>query len=205
MKRKMFLSMMAAASVLLVHAAENVKIQDISVDVGNQPTKKSVSFPLLEKQPGKIPVLKARIFYNRPAKLGRGWSNAMQLFLNNRKLTAKTFSGKARLLRREAMKTTVGKEPCQWYNQSCWLVMFGTGDEKEIDPRIQNNREEGFWYYFDISDIVNYTDSQKAKENQLLVGCLLKLKHVKNINTPLTLKDIEIVYLDESEADQLRK
>lgn len=205
MKRKMILSMMAVASVLLVHAAENVKIQDISVDVGNQPTKKIASFPLLEKKSGKIPVLKARIFYNRPIKLGRGWSNAMQLFLNNRKLTAKTLFGKARLLRRDAMKTTVEKVPRPWYDKSCWLVMFGTGDKEEIDPRIQNNREEGFWYYFDISDIVNYTGSPKAKGNQLLVGCLLLLKHVKNINTPLTLKDIEIIYLDEAEADQLRK
>ena len=201
MKRKMILSMMAVASVLLVHAAENVKIQDISVDVGNQPTKKITSFPLLEKKSGKIPVLKARIFYNRPIKLGRGWSNAMQLFLNNRKLTAKTLDGKIRLLRREALKATVEKEPRQWYGNTGWLVMFGNGSG-EIDKRIQNNREEGFWYYFDISDTVNYTDSQKAKENQLLVCCLLKLKAV---NTPLTLKDIEIIYLDEAEADQLRK
>lgn len=202
MNRKMILSLMSVTSILLVHAVENVKIPDIAVDVGKQPTKKSVSFPLLEKQPGKIPVLKARIFYARP--ISRGWNNTMMLFLNNRKLTAKTLSGKIRLLRREALESTVEKAPRQWYGNSGWLVMFGSGSE-EIDSRIQNNRDEGFWYYFDISDTVNYTDSPKAKGNQLLVGCLLLLKHVNNINTPLTLKDIEIVYLDEAEADQLRK
>lgn len=193
---------MAVTSILLVHAVENVKIPDIAVDVGKQPTKKSVSFPLLEKQPGKIPVLKARIFYARP--ISRGWNNAMMLFMNNRKLTGKTLSGKIRLLRREALESTVEKEPRKWYGNPGWLVMFGSGSG-EIDSRIQNNREEGFWYYFDISDTVNYTDSRKAKENQLLAGCLLKLKDVNNINTPLTLKDIEIIYLDEAEADQLRK
>ena len=193
---------MAAASVLMVHAAENVKIPDVSVDVENQPTKGSVSFPLLEKKQGKIPVLKARIFY--ALQYARGWNNAMQLFLNNRKLTGKTLSGKVRLLRREALKATVEKEPRKWYGNPGWLVMFGSGSG-EVDSRIQNNREEGFWYYFDISDTVNYTGSQKAKENQLLVGCLLRLKSVNNINTPLTLKDIEIIYLDEAEADQLRK
>ncbi|MBO4632073.1 MAG: hypothetical protein J5858_09135 [Lentisphaeria bacterium] len=202
MKRKMILSMMVTVSILLVQAAENVKIPDIAVDVENQPTKGSVSFPLLEKKPGRIPVLKARIFYDRP--VGRGWNNAMQLFLNNRKLTGKTLSGKVRLLRREALKATVEKEPRKWYGNPGWLVMFGSGSG-EVDSRIQNNREEGFWYYFDISDTVNYTGSQKAKENQLLVGCLLRLKSVNNINTPLTLKDIEIVYLDEAEADQMRK
>ena len=202
MNRKMISGMIAAASILLVHAAENVKIPELAVDVGNQPTKGSVSFPLLKKEPGKIPVLKARIFYALPS--GRGWNNAMMLFLNNRKLTGKTLSGKNRLFRREALKSKVEKEPRKWYGNPGWLVMFGTGSD-EIDPRIENNREEGFWYYFDISDTVNYTGSQKAKENQLLVGCLMKLKSVKNINTPLTLKDIEIVYLDEAEADQLRK
>ena len=147
-------------------------------------------------------MLKARIFYARP--ISRGWNNTMLLFLNNKKLTGKTLFGKIRLLRREALKATVEKEPRQWYGNSGWLVMFGPGSG-EIDKRIQNNREEGFWYYFDISDTVNYTDSQNAKENQLLVGCLLKLKSENSINTPLTLNDIEILYMDEVEADQLRK
>jgi len=198
MNRKMIFSMMMTATILLVYAEENVKIPDIAVDIGKQSTKRSVSFPLLEKKPGKIPVLKARIFYDFPK--GSGWGNGMLLFLNNKKLTAKTLDGKIRLLRREALKATVEKQPRKWYGNTGWLVMFGTGTG-EIDKRIQNNRKEGFWYYFDISDTVNYTGSQKAKENQLLVGCLLKLK---SVNTPLTLKDIEILYLDEAEADQLR-
>ena len=198
MNKKISLSVLLFSALLL--SGSEIKIPEISLDLSNKPQQKSVDFPLVEKKAAQIPVLKARIYFN--VKTRRGWNNTMQLFLNNRKLTSITRFGKQRLLRREAMRTVKSSVPRQWYSNSGWLVMFGPG-EGEIDSRIQNNRQEGYWYYFDISDLVHYIGDNKAKSNQFLVGCLLTLKLV-NVNTPLTLKDIEIIYLDETKADQFR-
>lgn len=200
--KNIFIFSLLASAVLTLSGADRVVIGDFSADLEKKVLKKKITFPLLEKKQGKIPVLKARIFFE--TKTPQGWNNTVQLFLNNRKMTARTLFDKERLLRREAMQFKKGKTTRSWYRNSGWLIMYGPGSG-EVDSRILNNRQEGYWYYFDISDSVNYKGKPGAKENVLLAGCTLTLSMTGNRNTPMTFKDVQIIYMDSAEADKARK
>ena len=156
-----------------------------------------VKFPLLPRRPGKIPVLKARIFYEK--EKNGGGSYTVSLFLNVHKMSGRTYGGKQRLLRLSPPADAADKangRTARWY-RSGWFVMYGTGSGK-TDDRILKTADGGWLYYFDISDLVKYTDTEsEIKENHFQIAAYKKL--------PLKLRDMEIIYLTESEADAKRK
>ena len=180
--------------------AETIRLSSVELEAGEKIATDIVHFPLLQRLPGKVPVLKARIFYDKPKP--EGWNYAVSLFLNVRKMSVMTYGGKKRLLRSNMPETASEsgeKEIVSWY-RSGWLVMMGPGTGV-MDARLPQLNDEGWWYFFDISDLANYTDTECASgENLLQIGCYSQAG--KRL---LKCLDMEIVYLDEEVADQMRK
>ncbi|MBO4511475.1 MAG: hypothetical protein J5746_01800, partial [Victivallales bacterium] len=79
-----------------------------------------------------------------------------------------------------------------------------------MDSRIITPRDEAYWYYLDISDVVNYIEYglddriQSAKDNNLVLLNGLTLRLAGELNHSLTFKDMEIIYLPEDEAARQR-
>ncbi|MBR7143784.1 MAG: beta-galactosidase trimerization domain-containing protein [Lentisphaeria bacterium] len=189
-------------------ASSNVKLPDIVLPNGEQAVSKTVKFPAIKKVDGQTAVLKFRLFFDR--NITGGWNNTATMALNGQQLTRFTAAGEERLLRRgRNMLITDGT--VDWWNKSSGLLtMFGPG-KGEVDSRIIAPREEGFWYYLDISDIVNYIELglddriESAVENvfQLNNG-LTKALAGRTLDVPLTFKDAEIIYINTAKAAKLR-
>ena len=80
--------------------------------------------------------------------------------------------------------------------------MIGTGKETDIDKRITTARDEGYRYYFDISDLIK---NKKGQNEILTIGTVLTLKAMRNKNTALCVQNMKIMYVKESDISKLRK
>ncbi|MBR4221524.1 MAG: hypothetical protein IKR81_10225, partial [Victivallales bacterium] len=192
---------------LSAKAQEPIAVGEMVLPCAEQQSSDHIVFPAIKNIPGKIPILKTRIFFNAPG-VG-GWNNCTTIVLNGKQLTRLTADGNERLLRRgEYMNITTGPR-AWWNNANELLVMFGPG-EGELDSRIIAPRDESYWYYLDISDVVNYIEYglddriQSAKENDLILLNALTIKRAGTLNYPLTFKDIQVIYLDKAEAASQR-
>ena len=193
----------AAFTMLLIlgtaalRADNGFRLPDTDLKFSEKYATAVLKFPLLDRRPGKIPVLKARIFYEK-GKNGGG-SYTVSLFLNVHKMSVKTYGGKNRLLRLSPPTDAKGKadgRTALWYRGG-WFVMNGSGSGK-TDDRILKTADGGWVYFFDISDLVKYTNTDsEIRENHFQIASYKKL--------PLKLRDMEIIYLTETQADQMRK
>lgn len=191
------LTMLLILGTAALRADNGLRLPDTDLKFSEKYATAILKFPLLARQPGKIPVLKARIFYEK--EKNGGGSYTVSLFLNVHKMSMKTYGGKNRLLRLSPPTDTKGKadgRTALWYRGG-WFVMNGSGDGK-TDERILKTADGGWFYHFDISDLVKYTDTDsEIRENHFQVASYKKL--------PLKLRDMEIIFLSETEADQMRK
>lgn len=211
MRKKNYLTGVLGAflilSVSVMHAEDMLKLPDTKLEVGiNRSGREAATavlkFPLLARQPGKIPVLKAKFFFEADKTGGGNYS--ILLFLNVHKMSVQTYQGKQRLLRLSPPTNKRGLLPngqrAKWYSPSGWFVMSGRGSGP-IDKNILSTADGGWTYYFDISDLVKYTDTEsEIKENHLQVACRFQAR--KRV---VKFQEMEIIYLPESEADAKRK
>ena len=169
----------------------------------------SIKFPALRRVEGKIPVLKADIFYNNSKP--SGWNTASGIVLNSRQLTRYNAQGKERLLRRGTyMKTIYGKGEW-WSNSGNLLIYFGPGSG-EVDKRIHEPRAEGFTYYLDVADLLNYVELglddriESDKENILQLNCGLtnNPKNGELGKAALTMKNARIIWMSADEIEKVR-
>ena len=136
----------------LCSAAPTVKLPDIIQPSADQACSKVIKFPAIKKVDGKTAVLKFRLFYNCPRP--SGWNDLSTLVLNGQQLSRFTAAGEERLLRRG--KTMIISDGTRdWWSKSSGLLIMAGPGEGEMDSRIIAPREEGYWYYLDISDMVN--------------------------------------------------
>lgn len=207
MKVKILFAAAALTGLLAASGNDNIKLPDTVLPIQKQANSATVKFPALKKIDGKIPVLKSRIFYEM--KQTMGWNNDVSLILNGKQLSRFTATGEERLLRRGTAMMLKKSRRNWWSNTAGLLVFFGPG-EGEVDRRIKSPCEEGYWYYMDISDFVNYIELglddrvEKALENNLQLQCLMTRRTSGGMNSPLTFKDCEIIYMDKNEAAKLR-
>ena len=156
----MFVKRALAALLLglggLCSANPTTKISDMILPIDNQPTSKIVKFPAIKKMDGKTAVMKFQLFYDRPQP--GGWNALPTIVLNGQQLSRFTTFGEERLLRRGKNMILMDGTVDWWSKSSGLLTMFGPGSD-EMDSRIIAPREEGYWYYLDISDLVNYIEN----------------------------------------------
>ena len=132
------------------------------IKTGDRPTTRSVRFTAPAVKEGERLCLSFDACFKMPVH--GGWNQkGFQLRLNGRRLGEKTAGGSARLLNRGGVLKTaekgVAKDYPMW-REDYLLVFYGKG-EGELNPRVQSDREAGYHYVLDISDVV------KAGENTL--------------------------------------
>ena len=151
-----------------------ISIQDVKLNLSDKAIQKDIQIPGIQKINGYIPVLRATIYFknSRPT----GWTPCVVLKLNGKNFTAKTAQKHNRLLRRGEffhykIKGKDSKSP-YFFNDKMY-GMIGTGKETDIDKRITTARDEGYRYYFDISDLIK---NKKGQNEILTIGTVLTLK-----------------------------
>ena len=178
-----------------------IVIPDQKFDLSDKTILKDIQLPKIRKVNGYIPVLRAKIYFenSRPT----GWTPCVVLKLNGKAFSEKTEQGHVRLLRRGKffhyrIKGKNGKSP--YFVNGKMYGMIGTGKETDVDKRIISAREEGYRYYFDISDLVKY-----GQKNILTLGSALTLKAMRGQNKVLHIRDMKIIYVKDSDLPGLRK
>ncbi len=120
---------------------------------------KSLTFPAIKKKDGYVVCLAFKAYLYKPTP--SGWNPYIALSLNGTQLNKFTRYGNKRLLCRGEMfsSTYPGDERRPWWGiqggKPSIMAYFGPGTG-EIDKRITSAREEGYDYFLDISDTVNY-------------------------------------------------
>lgn len=175
----------------------------------------SIKFPAVNKKEGTKVCLFFRASLSTPEP--GGWSNYLAIKLNNKVLGKYISSGEPRILRRgEFLRTTLQSphDSRDWWKDNVLLVMFGPG-KGEVDKRIIAPREEGYDYWLDISDVVNYVETgaddriERADENTLeltsaFISSLLSKvnKDAKDVN--LNVGGLKVVYVPSEQVEKNR-
>ena len=204
----------AAAPTAAVKAAQtlangDIQLPEMAITPQLTQTSGKITFPAVRRIAGKIPVLKADIFFYLPAPTG--WNNATSMVINGKSVSRYNGQGQERLLKRgRFMESIYGKREW-WFNGAGLLVYFGPGSG-EVDKRIKSSREEGFTYMLDVSDLLNYVEIglddriESAKDNviQLNNGLIASPKIGVLGKAPLSFKNATIIWMSPAELAKIR-
>ena len=180
-----------------------ISIPDEKLDLSTKAVQKNIQINGLLRVDGYVPILRAKIYFKSSS--AGGWNPGVILKLNGKSFSARTSANHSRLLRRGEffyyrIKEKEGKLP--YFIEGRMYGMIGSGKENDVDKRIIYSREDGFRYYFDISDLVKYG---KEEKNILTLGTTVTLKLMGGKNRALCFQNMKIMYVKESELSQLRK
>ena len=175
-------------------------LKDTVLELKTTPVSAVVTFPAVKVPEGQKAILRARIFYK--FRHGAGWSNGLKMKLNGTDVERYNDEGEERLLRRgTAMKVKFdsGKTSSRdWYNPSQgWLTYYGSG--KSLDYRITFPKEEGYWFSFDVTDLIN-----QDQENKLNLTATRNLAEMNFTNKPFHFVDAKIILLPADEVEKVR-
>jgi len=127
----------------------------VTLPIETAPATTTVTFPRLELEDGETICLRFRARFDAPQDAG--WNNYLALALNGVQLGAKTGSGEQRVLnRRSVFETSSPRYPVENLIQPragmpCLEVFFGPAEPQLTN--ILTDRDEGYWYLLDVSDI----------------------------------------------------
>jgi len=170
-------------------------------------TLKLPSFPL------KDGVLCLRFETFVPFDQPAGWNPYLGLSMNGRKLEKLTECGEDRLLKRGMSCRTSKGERSWWGQRSGYpllLTFFGPGNV--LDERVLSDREEGYWYILDISDVASYrklgADDRIESEapNVLTLVNALRQRDLgeRSVYPPLVVRNLQAGYLPHDLVEKVR-
>ncbi len=105
--------------------------------------------------------------------------------------------------------------PRPWWGQRAGIptlhTYFGPGGNM-LDERVCNERDEGYWYLLDISDVAHYLRKgadQRIESDQpnalMLVNTFLSTYTASKPPPPMIITDLEIGYVPRNVVEQLRR
>lgn len=169
---------------------------------GAEPVSQTIRFPAVKKDTAKRVVLRFRARLDNPTPAG--WNYFLGLKLNGKEISAFTANGTPRLLNRAAEVQVDEGRPnnMSWWGQvqslPTSLLTFFAPDFQSLDNRVKTDRDEGFWYVIDISDLVNYhvtglDDLVLSNEpNELTITNSVLYRFVANTKTDLVIDDFSV-------------
>jgi hypothetical protein len=123
--------------------------------------KKNATFelktPAFRKEKNAVLCMRFQAYLKTPAP--GGWNPYLGVVVNGKPLDEFTKTGCDRLLKRGAsVRTTLGVMP--WWSRRAGYPVLNTffGPPTELDKRVIDQREDGYWYVLDISDVANYVE-----------------------------------------------
>lgn len=180
-----------------------------SIPVTTESGKATVEFPAASVHDGKVLCLrfKAKLLTPTPA----GWGPYTKIELNGKPVGAYMSDGSDRLLNRiGGMQTTDGKRNW-WDNDEFLVTLFGPASG-EMDSRLLAQKDEGYWYVLNISDVANYTkigvDNRVESDgpNKLVLTNTYAIHKDGETSscTEARFEDLSIGYLPQDELDKIQ-
>ncbi len=146
------------------------KGDEIRIPTVDGNTSQIIKIPAFKKEKDKILCMRFKAYLELPTP--GGWNPYLLIEMNGKILDEKTEKGEYRLLNRiSPLETKIGLK--EWFRNGVILTLFGPGDDKVIDERIINYRDEGYWYLLNINDVANFIEIgaderiESAKENEI--------------------------------------
>ena len=184
--------------------AAEISPSEFTLENADVPVSATLDFPAVEPKPRYGVVLKFNARIVAPTQ--SGWNPYMTFRLNGETLDRRTDAGSARLLRRGlTMETTGSAGNLPWWRTTsdgtALMTFFAPRGTEELDTRVKNSRSEGFNYWLDLSDRVQYkllgADGRTESDapNRLEIGFLLTRKMVEGKTLALDVAQIELLYL----------
>ncbi len=178
-------------------------------------TKYTVELPPFKKEQDKVLVMKFQARLDTPTPAG--WNEYLAIEMNHTLLNQKVLvsdytSGYYRLINRvQPLKTTIGQ--INWWKERgefpCLLTFFSNG--KDLDERVINYKEEGFWYLLDISDVANFVEIgaderiEKSEKNTITFINSYLNNYAPDRSINMIIENLEVGYLPRAVVDKYAK
>jgi hypothetical protein len=180
--------------------------QPIELPVGAAPGKLDLRLPAVAEHQGMTVCLRfqARLHAASPA----GWGCYLGLKIDGQPLGAYTSRHRPRLVNRrstfEASFAPGRREPNRGLcaGEPCFNVFFGP-DFQTLDSRVQSDREEGYWYLFDLSGLVRGDRPSTLTITNLAIAEYWK-GHVPD-NLRLVVDNLALGYVSDAELRRGRQ
>lgn len=169
--------------------------QTFSIPAGEKPVVHTLNIPAISPKAGHKVVMHfdARLLFQRQA----GWNHCMGIKVNGIMLDENMPSGSLRIINRDVeQRFQKNKIESLWETQgthSGILVYYSPATSKNVLPRALSNREEGFLYALDVTDVI------RNEPNQVEFINLLPLKLA---DSPLQIKDLQFFHVPEQAIKQ---
>ena len=133
---------------------------------------KTVKLPAMELKDGEKAILTLKIWI--PSTANAGWTNALMMRLNGKIISTANAASRAEIVA-DFGKGKIEKMPL--FNKQDWALVFYARDTAaELDKRITSDREQGFTFKFDVSNMVT-----ADRENYLTLHNKRLLYAMRNI------------------------
>jgi hypothetical protein len=206
------------AAVRIVHAeslASQLQLEPIyqakdaiNIPITAKPGTASIECPSAPAQPGKVLFMKFRAFYP-VEKYGIRFANCnLQIKLNGKSLGMLMPDETYRILNRGAWgRHSDGRYP--WWDGDCLMTYFGL-ETGEMDSRIIEPREEGYWYVVNISDLAEYVKTDLdwrvvgGKPNEIVFTSTLTDTSPNPNPKAMRIEDLSVGYLPREVVDKIQ-
>ena len=179
-----------------------------------EPAEQTVRLPALPVRKGRALCLRFQARLDTP-KPG-GWNPYLGIRINGKPLSRFTAGGGERMLKRaEFIQTTIEGKRSWWGQRGGMPVLFTVfGPADTLDERILTDREEGYWYLLDISDLVHYrrlgadgrVESETPNSITFVNTCLRRFFPKRTEGFPdLVIENLEVGYLPSDLSQRLRR
>ena len=152
MKLKTFLSFGAMFGAMLLAAADApAQPEIVAVPANNVGSAfKTVKLPAMELKDGEKAILSFKVWI--PSAANTGWTNAVKIRVNGKEVTS------ANAFTRKEIVADFGKgkiEKLPLFDKKNTMITFYAKDiAAALDKRITSDREQGFTFKFDVSNMV---------------------------------------------------
>jgi len=183
----------------------------VTIPCDKRPVAREMVFPAVPFKPGTRVVLRfsARADGRAPEAIAHG----LGIRLNGPALPPTTREGRLRLLNRSPTLRygrRGGIRFVPWWGVSrarepALLIFVGAGGEP--DERIRSDREEGYWYLFDITDLVrrpkDVPEKDRPRANRLVLSNHLLRRLIADRDAPVTIEGATVGYVPASAVKEL--
>lgn len=185
----------------------------VTIPTQDTPGSDTLDLPSFPKREGHVLCLRFEAFLRHPTPAG--WNPYLGVTLNGKSLAKFTAFGEYRLLGRgDFCETTITSGKGWWDSRSgmpVLLTFFGPGGDV-LDERVISQRDEGYWYILDISDLANLIEtgaddrieSEKPNKLTFVNTYTRKLSPGAKEYSPMVIRDIRIGYLPKAAVAELR-
>ena len=183
-------------------------LKTVTIANGPATVRRTRTFPPVAKQPGQIVALRFTARVEAPRAVGR--THGLGILVNGARLTALTPARTPRVVNRSGavrVRRVAERLVPLWGNSftgtSVLLISYGPGGG-ELDPAHLSDREEGYWYVIDISDLVkgpeDVADKKSIPVNELTLGNHILKHHVRGADASVIVEHIAVGLLAEADV-----